>query len=122
MMVYNTALLSALSNMSYAKVYADPKKWGRWVETAVGAHLLNMAEELDCSVYYWRERNDEVDFVIERNHKCIAIEVKSGRRTTNSGVKAFNEKFTPLHTFIVGSSGIPIEDFLSANLEVFFDE
>lgn len=122
MMVYNTALLSALSNMSYAKVYADPKKWGRWEETAVGAHLLNMAEELDCSVYYWRERNDEVDFVIERNHKCIAIEVKSGRRTTNCGVKAFNEKFSPLHTFIVGSSGIPIEDFLSANLEVFFDE
>lgn len=122
MMVYNTALLSALSNMSYAKVYADPKKWGRWVETAVGAHLLNMAEELDCSVYYWRERNDEVDFVIERNRKCIAIEVKSGRRTTNNGVKVFKEKFSPLHTLIVGSGGIPIEDFLSANLEVFFDE
>lgn len=95
---------------------------GRWVEGAVGALLLNMADELDYNVYYWRERKDEVDFILERNRKSIAIEVKSGRGTTNKGIREFKNKFSPLHTFIVGSGGIPIEDFLSANLDNFFDE
>ena len=44
MMVYNTALLSALSGMTFEKVFTAPKQWGRWVESAVGAHILNMAE------------------------------------------------------------------------------
>lgn len=74
-------------------IYTEPRMWGRWVESAVGAHLLNMADELDYNVYYWRERNDEVDFILERNRKCIAIEVKSGRRTTNKGIREFKNKF-----------------------------
>ena len=122
MMVYNTALSSALSGYTYAKAFTDPKVWGRWVESTVGAHLLNLADEFDYKVYYWRERNDEVDFILEHNHKCIAIEVKSGRRTTNNGISVFAKKFSPLHTYIVGSGGIPLEEFLSANLEVILEE
>ena len=122
MMVYNTALLSALSGTTFTKTFTTPKVWGRWVETAVGAHLLNMADELDFRLYYWRERNDEVDFIIEHNRRCIAIEVKSGRHTTNNGMKVFAQRFTPLHTLVVGSGGIPIEDFLSADLEALLED
>ena len=122
MMVYNTALLSALSGTTFTKTFTTPKVWGRWVKTAVGAHLLNMADELDFRLYYWRERNDEVDFIIEHNRRCIAIEVKSGRRTTNNGMKVFAQRFTPLHTLVVGSGGIPIEDFLSADLEALLED
>jgi predicted AAA+ superfamily ATPase len=121
MLVYNTALLSSLYGMNYSQVFVNPKMWGRWVESAVGAHLLNMADELDYKLYYWRERNDEVDFILEYNRQCIAIEVKSGRRTTNKGISVFKEKFNPIHTFIVGSGGIPLEDFLSSNLETLFE-
>lgn len=76
-----------------------------------------MSEELGYHVYYWREKNDEVDFILEYNHNSIAIEVKSGRRTTNVGLSVFREKFHPLTSFVVGSGGIPIEEFLSADLE-----
>ncbi len=120
MMVYNTSLLSALSGMTFEKVFTTPKLWGRWVESAVGAHILNMAEELDYKVYYWREKDDEVDFVIEYNHQCVAIEVKSGKRTRNEGLPKFSSKFQPRHSFVVGSGGVPIEEFLSWNLGALF--
>lgn len=120
MLVYNTALLTSLYGLSYSQVFTNPKMWGRWVESAVGAHLLNMSDELDYKIYYWRERNDEVDFVLEYNRQCIAIEVKSGRRTTNKGISVFKEKFNPIHTFVIGSGGIPLEEFLSSDLETLF--
>lgn len=121
MMVYNTALLSSLYGLNYSQVFTNPKMWGRWVESAVGTHLLNMANELDYRIYYWRERNDEVDFILEYNRQCIAIEVKSGRRTTNAGISVFKEKFRPLHTFIVGNGGISLEEFLSSELKYLFE-
>lgn len=116
LMVYNTALLSALSNIKFEKAFVDPKMWGRWVESTVGSYLLNMSEDLGYHVYYWRERNDEVDFILEYNRSSIAIEVKSGRRTTNVGLSVFREKFHPLSSFVVGSGGISLEEFLSADL------
>lgn len=113
LMVYNTALFSVQSGMSFSKAYTTPKSWGRWVESAVGAHLLNLADEYDYKLYYWREREDEVDFIIEYDRKCIAIEVKSWRRTTNNGLALFRERFHPVHSFVVGSGGIPIDEFLT---------
>lgn len=120
MMVYNTALLTTLAGVKYESTFCDPKLWGRWVESSIGTYLLNNAEELEYKLYYWRERNDEVDFIIEHNSKCIAIEVKSGRRTTNNGIKNFKEKFKPYKTYIVGTGGLPIEDFLSLDIEKLF--
>ena len=79
--------------------------------------MLNMADETDYNVHYWRERSYEVDFVLENSHKCVAIEVKSGRRSTNDGIRIFKEKFAPAHTFIVGTGGIPLEEFLSVSPE-----
>lgn len=122
MMVYNTALLSALSGLTYGKAFTDPRLWGRWVESAVGAHLLNAADELDHKVYYWREKSEEVDFIVESDdRRCVAIEVKSGRRSMNSGLPAFSESFHPVHSFVVGTGGVPLEEFLSWNLEHLFD-
>ncbi len=121
MMVYNTALLSALSNTTFEKTYITPKVWGRWVESAIGSYLLNKADGLDLRLYYWRENNDEVDFVIEKNKQCIAIEVKSGKRTINNGLSVFTNKFHPKHSFVVGSGGIPVEDFLTLDIENLFE-
>jgi len=120
LMVYNTALLSALANSKFEDTFVTPKQWGRWVESAVGAHLMNLSDTLGCKVYYWRERNDEVDFVVEYQKKLVAIEVKSGRRTTNAGLKIFSEKYQPKASFVVGSGGISLEEFLSADLENLF--
>jgi predicted AAA+ superfamily ATPase len=116
LMVYNTALFSVQSGMTFNKAYTTPKLWGRWVESAVGAYLLNQADEYDYKLYYWREREDEVDFIIEYDKRCIAIEVKSGRRTGNEGLSVFRDKFHPIQSFVVGSGGIPLGEFLSWNI------
>ena len=121
MMVYNTALLSALSNSNFEKTYTTPNVWGRWVESAIGSYLLNKADELDYKLYYWRENNNEVDFALEQNKQCVAIEVKSGKRTTNNGITIFGNKFHPRHSFIVGNGGISVEDFLTLDLENLFE-
>jgi predicted AAA+ superfamily ATPase len=111
--VYNNALLTAYKGRGFVTDRTDTRTWGRWVESAVGAHLLNQADEYDYKLYYWREREDEVDFIIEYDKKCIAIEVKSGRRTTNNGLALFRKHFHPVHSFVVGSGGIPIDEFLT---------
>ena len=117
LMVYNTALLTAQTNTTFHKTFTTPNLWGRWVESAVGAHLLNQADEYDYKLYYWRENNDEVDFVVESGEQQIAIEVKSGRRSTNNGLKVFSDKFHPQQSFVVGTDGIPVEEFLTWNIE-----
>jgi len=117
LMVYNTALLSVQSGMKFEMAFSNPREWGRWVESAVGAFLLNQADELGFKMYYWRERNDEVDFIIEYNRQCVAIEVKSGRRTGNHGLSLFQKNFQPKLSFVVGSGGVPVEDFLTGDLE-----
>lgn len=116
LMVYNTALLTAETNTNFHKAFTTPNLWGRWVESAVGAYLLSQADEYDFRLFYWRENDDEVDFVIEDGGQCIAIEVKSGRRGTNNDLKTFNDKFHPQHSFVVGTDGIPIEEFLTWNI------
>ena len=122
--VYNNALLTAYRGRSLQADRTDPTLWGRWVESAVGAHLIGSAEEMDYQVFYWREsaksRGDkdmEVDFVIVNNGEVTAIEVKSGRRSMNSGLPAFVKAFHPHKSFVVGTGGVSIEDFLSCDIE-----
>lgn len=122
LMVYNTALFSVQSGMNFNKAFTTPKAWGRWVESAVGAYLLNEADEYDYKLYYWRDRDDEVDFVIDADGKLIAIEVKSGRRTTNEGLGEFNKRFKIAYSFVVGSGGVPVEEFLGWDLGRLIDE
>lgn len=116
LMVYNTALFSVQSGMNFNKTLTSPIAWGRWVESAVGAFLLNMADEYDYKLFYWREREDEVDFVIDAEDKLVAIEVKSGRRTNNQGLSEFKKRYNPDYSFVVGSGGVPVEEFLSWDL------
>lgn len=115
--VYNNALMTAYKGRTFEKDRIDPKVWGRWVESAVGAYLLSMAEELEYQLYYWREGADEVDFIIVNGGECIAIEVKSGRRGMNSGLPKFVKAFHPKRAFVVGTSGVSLEDFLKSDLE-----
>ncbi|MCQ2233710.1 MAG: AAA family ATPase [Paludibacteraceae bacterium] len=119
--VFNTALMSANTGRGFEKEFTDSKRWGRWVESAVGAYLVGNAEEYGYKVYYWREDNYEVDFVLEKKGVLIAIEVKSGRRMTNEGIAIFNKKFSPKMAFVVGSGALSIEEFLTLDLEMLFD-
>lgn len=112
--VLNTALMTAQSGMSPEEATTDRDFRGRLVESAAGAHLANAAAAGQCEVYYWRERNREVDFIVKTGRKLTAIEVKSGRATgTFPGITAFVKAFKPSRTLLVGGDGVPLDDFLT---------
>ncbi len=112
--VLNTALLTAPSLLSPEALRADHAAWGRLVESAVGAHLANAAASSEVELFYWRERNREVDFVVRAGQRLTAIEVKSGRAPEAlPGMAAFTEAFAPARVLLVGGNGIPIEEFLA---------
>lgn len=115
--VYNTGLLSANSPLSFEDAYLDPKQWGRWVESAVGAYLINHADRLEYKVYYWRHDDDEVDFVLQHSKHLVAIEVKSGRRQNNQGLPVFAKLFHPDVELVVGGEAFTLEQFFTLNLE-----
>jgi hypothetical protein len=116
--VLNTALMTALSGLSPDEALAEPEFRGRLVESAVGAHLANAAAGGACELFYWRERNREVDFVARAGRLVVAIEVKSGRAPQSlPGLAAFADAFSPTRTLLVGGDGIPLEEFLSSPVD-----
>lgn len=118
--VHNNALRNAWSELNYSEAVENPKEWGRMAESAVGAYLVSQAQIADYKVYYWRGNNDEVDFVLTRRDRKIAIEVKSGRRTVNAGLPKFKTLYNPYHAITVGSGGLSFEEFLSMDLNLLF--
>ena len=116
--VLNTALMTAQSGLSPQEAKTDREFRGRLVESAVGAHLANAAARGVCELYYWRERNREVDFVVCAGRRLVAIEIKSGRAPTAlPGLAAFAEAFKPNRTLLVGDDGIPVAEFLDQPVE-----
>jgi predicted AAA+ superfamily ATPase len=112
--VLNTALMTAQSGLSPVEARTDTEFRGRLVESAVGAHLANAAADGECELYYWRERNHEVDFVVRAGRSVTAIEVKSGRAPDAlRGLKEFAQVHKPKRTLIVGGDGAPLDEFLS---------
>ena len=111
--VLNTALMTALADTTFDDVHTDRDRWGRLVESAVGAHLRNSAIGTAVEIQYWLHRNREVDFVLVSGKKAVAIEVKSGRRRTSlPGMAAFADTVPVKRQLLVGAQGIALEDFL----------
>jgi hypothetical protein len=109
--VLNTALMSAQSGRSFDEVRRDPQAWGRLVESAVGAHLVNSAIGTGVQVAYWRDRGAEVDFVLSRGRDLAAVEVKTGRkRETLPGMDAFARAFSPKRQILAGGDGLPLDE------------
>ena len=123
----NTALLTATSNYSFAEAQADRSHWGRLVESAAGAHLLNTAGS-GPRVHYWRESDDEVDFVLEWGSKVVGIEVKSGANAKPThGMRVFRERFSPDRVVLVAPDArtpntVPLAEFLSRPASDWFED
>ena len=82
---------------------ADPEQRGRVFELAVGAQLLQLPGEL----FYWREKNAEVDFVYRYQGRVYAIEVKSGRKKSAKGLDAFMKHFPAARPVILTPENFP---------------
>ena len=118
--VHNSALISAQRFESFEKIRQDPTSWGRIVESSIGAHLLNHSISTGFNLYYWRNGNDEVDFVLEHKGRTIGLEIKSGATQKASGMAAFHKKYKPDKVLLVGTQGLPWQEFLRIKpLELF---
>ena len=110
--VLNSALMAVVSGYTFEEARADRSHWGRMVESAVGAHLINTASPR-TDVRYWRDGDHEVDFVLHRGPRTVAVEVKSGRRRERrSGLARFERRFKTQSAFVVGED-VTLGEFLA---------
>jgi len=118
LLIWNNALVNALSNRSFDESIADASWWGRLVENAVGGYLLNMLSSADYTITYWRDKDREVDFVITRGAKLWAVEVKSGRGGKTPGLESFRARYQDARILVVGDQGVPLQEFFSTPAEL----
>lgn len=112
--VHNNALMTVSAGYGFDEARADRSHWGRLVESAVGAHLINTAGA-DTRVHYWRERDMEVDFVIEHRGRLAAIEVKTKPdELPHRGTVEFCRRHPEAKRVLVGGPTLPLGEFLRA--------
>ena len=116
--VHNTALLSALKRNIFSEVYSNPMQWGHIVENSVGAYLVDqVSKNPNASLYYWRENNSEMDYVIAYGEQVVGIEVKSGDAgIPEKSMGKFDERFPKAKVMLVGKHGLPYEVFMKTEL------
>lgn len=117
----NTALMTATSGLGFQTWREDATRGGRLFETAVGAHLVNSALGAGLEVYYWRNHNHEIDFVLHQGGKLLGVEVKSGQRRHYSGMAAFQREFAHARVLLVGPEGVALEEFLQKPARYWFE-
>ena len=121
LLVLNTGLMTATAYESLQDTRNNPRLWGRLVETAVGASLFNSVIGKNIDLFYWAGRNRELDFVLSRGNELIAIEVKTtAHKTRLPGISEFSKQFPATKKLLVGSQGIPLEEFLLTPVEALF--
>jgi len=118
--VYNNALKMVYNPLTFEQAILDRKAWGHIFESGIGAYLVSQAFTNHFEVFYWRERNDEVDFILRKKGSVVAIEVKSNAEKRTEGLDKFRQLFNPKFSFIVGDGGIGVEDFLSMDMKKLF--
>eukprot|EP01035_Chromulina_nebulosa_P020365 gene20365-26431_t len=122
LMPLNSALFSVYIGKPFEEVRKNNELWGRFVETAVGAHLINASKQDDVEVFYWREGHHEVDFILKKNDKIIPIEVKSSiRKSSLDGMAKFAAKVSCQQVLVVGGQGIELDVFFRKSPSYWFD-
>lgn len=118
--VYNNALKLAYMNTTLESALTDRRLWGRIFESGIGSYIVNQAFKKRFDVFYWRDRDMEVDYVMKKGNSIVAIEVKSNSDRRTAGLDLFRKKFAPRTAFIVGDGGIPPEEFMTMDLKSLF--
>lgn len=118
--VYNNALKIVYNPHTYEQAIMDRKSWGRIFESGIGAWIISQAFIHRFDVFYWRERNNEVDFILRKKGTVVAIEVKSDAEKNTTGLDVFRDMFHPKSAFIVGDGGLKAEDFLTMDIRNLF--
>lgn len=117
---YDNALKILFTPTTFQGAQLDRALWGNIFESGIGAYIINQAFLHRFEAYYWREGSDEVDFVLRKNGRVVAIEVKSNAQKNSRGLERFSKEFNPHKAFIVGKGWIAPEEFLTTELDGIF--
>lgn len=102
----DNALTSSMMGGTFQATRQNPSLWGRLIENIVGARLYWLIEDLGGELYYWRLRQQEIDFVIRLGNRIMAVEVKSNIPDKKPAVfSAFCRKYKEAEPWIISKSG-----------------
>lgn len=119
--VMDMSFMTTVLDYSKEELEKNTELKGRVIESLVGTHLLHNAEEEIFEVFYWNDGHNEVDFIVKKGLKILAIEVKSGRKSRSlSGMKVFLNKFPHASSLLVGGEGVDLETFLTTPVTQWF--
>lgn len=120
--VFNTAFTTAQSHLSFKKTQKDTAAWKALLECSIGAHIINAALGTKIEVFYWKEGNKEVDFIVRKDEIVITITVRKPSKGINlRGIEEFSRLYSPQQNLFVGEPGIPVDKFLLTPLEFWID-
>jgi uncharacterized protein len=87
----------------------DPQEMGILIENMAAAHLQALGEQGQTRIYYWRDRDDEIDLVYDHPDEPIAFEIASSAAHRRHGAHAFTARFPRFEkrAFIVSPDGLP---------------
>ena len=120
LIIWNNSLINAILNRPFKKTRENFSWWGRLVENAVGAHLLNNLAGFSYSLYYWRKRGLEVDFVVKTPQDVWALEVKSGKPKNPKGMNVFHDLYPDVKSLVIGAQGMPLDEFFKTDPKKIF--
>jgi hypothetical protein len=122
LILLNNALINASFSRKFDEIKKNDSQWGRLVENAVGAALVNNNAGKAVEIFYWRDRDHEIDFILRQGEEVLGIEVKAGERRNSEGREPFLKKFpaSKVITTCVGGGDIPAEALVSMPAEKIF--
>jgi uncharacterized protein len=68
------AVRNAVMKLTQEQMVADDTLMGHYAENVVANHLRRWPGLVELG--YWRQANDEIDFIVDLGHSSIAVEVK----------------------------------------------
>ncbi len=91
--IRDNALVNALQ-FTTPPLPIDPAWRGRLMENAIGALLVTQAEQEGSEIFYWRDRDAEVDFVLRRGTEILGLEIKSSPAEKQfKGLQVFQHRY-----------------------------
>lgn len=122
-LIFDNGLISSMSGLKFRNAIKNKSTWGRLIENAVGAQLYFLTQKIGGELFYWRDRDDEIDYVLRVGDKVKIIEIKSG--TFNQGIPAFTafkKKYKKCDQIIISNlKSSNTHDIKNINLYDFFN-
>lgn len=120
--VFNTALTTAQSHLSFEDMQEDQEAWNNLVICCVGTHLANSAFGSKIEVFYWKEGSRTIDFILRKGKIVLTLMVKNTKKENGfSAVDAFCQLYNPQQNLLIGEHGIPVKEFLLTPLDYWIE-